>query len=264
MESRLRLFVGRICRALILSLVVGGAAVAQAAPAKIFVASYGNDANSGSPTSPKRAFQAAHDALATGGQIVVLDTAGYGAFTITKSLSVTVPPGVNGFVTVSSGNGVKIDAGASARVNLRGLIVEGSSSSSGNGIYIVSALTVILEDCTVRNINEGIYAQTNTPLRLNVANCRVRDCAYGLDVETSSSSGLVAVATGCRLENCWNDGLYVGTSNNGAVGMTASDCTITGCGYGIINTSLNTLVRFEGSRIVGNSTGVAGSVLSRG
>src|SRR3954468_16799499 len=86
-------------------------AAAHAAPAKIFVASYGNDANSGSPTSPMRSFQAAHDAVAAGGQIVVLDTAGYGALNINKSISVTVPPGVNGFVTVSgNSNGIVITA----------------------------------------------------------------------------------------------------------------------------------------------------------
>ena len=46
---------------------------------KIFVASFGNDANDGSRGSPKRNFQSAHDAVAAGGQIVVLDTVGYPA-----------------------------------------------------------------------------------------------------------------------------------------------------------------------------------------
>jgi hypothetical protein len=53
-----------------------GSAHAQAT--RIFVASYGNDANDGSRGAPKRNFQPAHDAVAAGGQIVVLDTAGYG------------------------------------------------------------------------------------------------------------------------------------------------------------------------------------------
>ncbi len=96
---------------------------AQAQLTKIFVSATGNDANDGSRGSPKRNFQAAHDAVATGGSIVVLDTAGYGALNITKSVSVTVPPGVNGFITVSgSSNGVTINAPV---VVLRGLIVEG-------------------------------------------------------------------------------------------------------------------------------------------
>src|SRR3954463_16798450 len=64
---------------------------------RTFVASYGNDANDGSRAAPKHTFQSAHDAVSAGGQIVVLDSAGYGPFTITKSLTIVVPPGVNGF-----------------------------------------------------------------------------------------------------------------------------------------------------------------------
>ena len=65
-------------------LVLAAPAAVHAQAAKIFVASYGNDANVGTPASPKRAFQAAHNAVAAGGQIVPLDTAGYGGLTITK------------------------------------------------------------------------------------------------------------------------------------------------------------------------------------
>src|SRR3954465_15299357 len=114
----------RICMAVALLVLAAPGAIEAALP-KIFVASYGNDANSGSPAAPKRGFQAAHDAVAAGGQIIALDTAGYGALTITKSVALTVPPGVNGFVTVTgSANGITINAGPADSVSLRGLIVE--------------------------------------------------------------------------------------------------------------------------------------------
>src|SRR4051794_5450669 len=70
-------------------LILFPAASVHAQPIKIFVASYGSDTNDGSRGSPKRSFQAAHDAAAAGGQIVALDTAGYGALSISKSISVT-------------------------------------------------------------------------------------------------------------------------------------------------------------------------------
>lgn len=82
-----------------LLLLLASVFTAQAQLTKIFVASFGNDANDGSRGAPKRNFQAAHDAVAAKGQIVVLDTAGYGALNITKSIEVTVPPGINGFAT---------------------------------------------------------------------------------------------------------------------------------------------------------------------
>ncbi len=59
---------------------------------KIFVASYGNDVNDGSRGNPKRNFQAAHNAVAAGSEIVPLDTAGYGQLNITKSVAITAPP----------------------------------------------------------------------------------------------------------------------------------------------------------------------------
>jgi hypothetical protein len=62
------------CLAIILLTFAPGNIHAQAT--KIFVASYGNDANDGSRASPKRNFQPAHDAVAAGGEIVALDTAG--------------------------------------------------------------------------------------------------------------------------------------------------------------------------------------------
>ncbi len=244
------------------------ASSAQGQLSKIFVASFGNDANDGSRNAPKRNFQAAHDAVATGGQIVVLDTAGYGALSITKSLAVTVPPGVNGFVTTTgNATGIAINAGSSGSVSLRGLIIEGSSNSSGNGVYITSAGVVVLEDCTVRRFTEGIYAFTSTTLKLNVANCVARDCGYGLVVQTTTAVGVVATVTGCQLVNCSNDGCYVG-AGQGTADVTLSDCTITGNSFGGVSAvNAGTVVRVEGSRIVNNANGIlttnGGQVLSR-
>jgi hypothetical protein len=61
---------------LVLLLLATGYGTLHAQATKIFVASYGNDASDGSRASPKRNFQPAHDAVAAGGEIVALDTAG--------------------------------------------------------------------------------------------------------------------------------------------------------------------------------------------
>jgi hypothetical protein len=97
--------------------------------------------------------------VAAGRQIVVLDTAGYGPLTITKSLGMTVPPGVIGFVTVLGNNhGIVINAGSTSVVSLRGLIVEGGGAAAvGNGIWANSVGNLTIEDCTVRNFREGIF-----------------------------------------------------------------------------------------------------------
>jgi hypothetical protein len=59
---------------------------AQAQPSRAFVAAQGSDSNPCSFTLPCRSFQQAHNTVAAGGEIDVLDPAGYGALTISKAI----------------------------------------------------------------------------------------------------------------------------------------------------------------------------------
>ena len=200
---------------------------------KIFVASTGSDANDGSRGSPKRSFQAAHDTVAGGGEIVALDTAGYGAVTITKSVGIIVPPGVNGFVTITatSGNptGIFINAGSGAVVTLRGLIIEGPGSSiSSNGIKIVSAGTVVIEDTLVRSFHEGIYARTMTPLSMVVKRSAVRNSTYGIDLETENSTiGLVYATISDTEVTSSTTAFYLSRNATNGVSAIVTRCAIT-------------------------------------
>ena len=144
--------------AFIACLVAGyfAATPARAQATKIFIASTGSDFNDGSRAAPKRGLQAAHDAVAPGGEIVILDTAGYGPLTISKSVAITVPPGVNGFVTVPSGsNGIMIFAGVNDKISIRGLILEGGGAANNDGVGIMvskGALDGSWEDCTIPGV----------------------------------------------------------------------------------------------------------------
>ena len=159
------------------------------APPKIFVASTGDDANSGARTAPKRSFQTAHDAVAAGGQIVVLDTAGYGPLNISKSVGIIVPPGVNGFVTQTklASNGIFIDAGSDSVVTLRGLVIEGPGNS-GNAILADSVGTLVVEDTTVRNFSDGIVLDPKMSARLIVRGGSIRNTHNGIAVADSANS----------------------------------------------------------------------------
>ena len=194
-------------------------------PTKIFVASFGNDANDGSRGSPKRNFQAAHNAVAADGQIVVLDTAGYGALAITKGLSITVPPGVNGYVTVTANtpSAIVINTPFADSVTLRGLIIEGGANRTSEtantnyGIRVLSVGVLTVEDCTIRNFYDGLAffpagpSFTVTRFRLFVHNTNVRNCRYGIDVEANEFNYHSALLANCRIENN-GDGLYAGAS----------------------------------------------------
>jgi hypothetical protein len=254
---------------LLLRLAAPLAAHAQA-PTKVFVASYGSDANDGSRGSPKRNFQAAHNAVAGGGQIVVLDTAGYGALTINKSLAITVPPGVNGFVTVSgTNNGITINAGATDSVSLRGLIVEGGGG--GDGIRANSVGNLAIEDCTVRNFNDGISVASTTAAKTYLRRCTMRGCGDGLFIQPGTPVKVSAIATDCQFEQNSNAGAAAASiSGDRSADLTLVGCVLSGNASGVLVIGVTVLARVDNCRITGNDKGVVinahfgGTLLSRG
>src|SRR5215472_9725628 len=100
---------------------------------RTFVSGDGSDSNPCSLAAPCRSFAGALAQTNPGGEIAVLDTAGYGAVTITKAISIVNEEGVEAGITATSGDGITISAGASDVVNLRGLTLVGVGSN-GNGI----------------------------------------------------------------------------------------------------------------------------------
>jgi hypothetical protein len=126
----------------------GAVATAQ----RTFVASNGNDANSCSLVSPCRAFAAAIAQTISGGEVIVLDSAGYGQVDITQSVSIIAPAGVYAGITVFSGNGVTVFAGPTDNVVLRGLTINGAGGAVG--ILVNTGSGVRIERCTVSNFSD--------------------------------------------------------------------------------------------------------------
>jgi hypothetical protein len=69
-------------------------ATSVSAVQRTFVASYGVDTNPCSLTQPCRTFAAAVALTSTNGEVIVLDSAGYGSVTISQPVSIVAPPGV--------------------------------------------------------------------------------------------------------------------------------------------------------------------------
>ena len=85
---------------------------ALAAAQRTFVASYGLTANTAfncSVAKPCRAFSEAMGVTSPDGEVIVLDSAGYGPVTIAQSVSIVAPPGIYAGVTVATGTGIIID-----------------------------------------------------------------------------------------------------------------------------------------------------------
>jgi len=97
---------------------------------RTFVASNGIDANPCSLASPCRSFGAAILKTSSGGEVVVLDSAGYGPVVITQPVSLIAPPGVYAGVSVFSGTGIVVNP-VLGKVTLRGLTINSLGGTTG-------------------------------------------------------------------------------------------------------------------------------------
>ncbi len=139
------------------------AVVAEGQAPRTFVSSAGSDANDCSRSSPCRNFQRGHDAVAAGGEVVALDSAGYGAVNITKSVTIT-GEGVHAAATSPSGGGNVVTVnGAGITVILRNIHVQSHPTSvSGSGIFARNFAVLHIEGCTVRASSTGLQFFPNS------------------------------------------------------------------------------------------------------
>ena len=172
-----------------LSMVAATEAVAVGAQ-RTFVASSGNDANPCSLAAPCRGFAAAITQTVSGGEIIVLDSAAYGPVSITQAVAIIAPAGVYAGISVFSGVGVTIAAGASDVVVLRGLTINGLGGTTGISVGSVGA--VHIENCEISGMStNGI--STNTTGKLFVKDTVVRENVNGISLSSSTTPGIAAL-----------------------------------------------------------------------
>ncbi len=151
------------------------AAVAQAAAQRTFVhsAPVGDDANTAfncSSSKPCRSFSAALGITLPGGEIVALDSAGYGPVTISQAVTIVAPAGVYAGITVpASGTGVKVQAGATDTVTLRGLTIT-TASNQTLGIVFTSGKSLLIDRAVISGFGKGVA-------QFGAGNLTVRDSA---------------------------------------------------------------------------------------
>ena len=129
---------------------------AMAASQRTFVASYGMDTNACTLLAPCRSFATALAQTVPGGETVVLDSAGYGPFTVSQAATILAPAGVYAGISVFSGAGITVNAGATDKVTLRGLTV--NSISGAQGIVYASGAALYLDNVIVTGFTSGAGA----------------------------------------------------------------------------------------------------------
>src|SRR4051794_31218781 len=136
----------------LLALAIPSSAFGQAT--RTWVSGTGDDANPCSRTAPCKTFAGAISKTAAKGEINVLDAGGFGGVTITKSISIISHSPTAG-VLVSGTNGIIINAGASDRIYLRGLDIDGLGTGL-SGVKIIAAGRVIIRNSDIYEFADGI------------------------------------------------------------------------------------------------------------
>src|SRR5688572_14749196 len=101
------------------------ASTAEAQADRTWVSGLGNDANPCSRTAPCRTFAAAINNTQDDGYISVIDAGGYGAVTITKSITIEGQGSIAGVLQANPGSTAITINGRGIKVTLRNLSLEG-------------------------------------------------------------------------------------------------------------------------------------------
>lgn len=193
--------------------------IAQAQASRTWVSGVGDDANPCSRTAPCKTWAGAISKTAACGEIDALDPGGFGAVTITKSITLD-GTGTFASILASLVNGIVINASATDVVTIRGLSINGFCNGI-NGINVLSAKTVNVEDCVIFRFNtgNGITVNDSNGCNLNVRNTVIRDNTLD-GINVTSSAGFINVT----LDNVRLSGNANGLHARSGSKVTARNC----------------------------------------
>jgi len=145
---------------------------------RTWVSGNGSDSNPCSRTLPCLSFAAALANTTAGGEINCLDPSGFGAVTITKSISIICEPAEAG-IMVPGTNGITINATSTDVVYLSGLDIEGNGSGV-EGIIFNSGKALHIDKCKIRGftangINFAPASGSATTASLVITNSIIAD-----------------------------------------------------------------------------------------
>jgi Right handed beta helix region len=179
-----------------LAVIAFAASPTQAAVVRAWVSGHGSDAaGCGAPTNACRTLQYTRDnIIAAGGEIDILDPAGYGTLTITKSISVVNDGVGTAGVQSNSGNGITINAGPTDAIYLRGLNIDGLQKTGANGIEFEAGGSLTVVNCVVRHfLDDGLLIDAASgTVTLRVFDSLFLENLRGINYSAPSSSTTVA------------------------------------------------------------------------
>jgi hypothetical protein len=195
-------------------------APAHAQATRTWVSGVGDDANPCSRTAPCKTFAGAISKTANGGEINCLDPGGFGALTITKSISIICGESGEAGVLVSGTPGITVAAQPGDKVVLRGLDFQGLGTGT-NGINFISGLILIIDTCNIQSFaTNGVNVASSTAgARVVIKNSTI---LFNGTQGTSNTGGVTVATNGnvllidTLLQNNLNYGVQVTGASNSA------------------------------------------------
>lgn len=267
-------------------LILFASSTAFAQATRTWVSGVGDDANPCSRTAPCKTFAGAISKTAPGGTIDALDPGGFGAVTITKSITLEAV-GTVASTLVSGTNGIVVAAQPTDQVIIRGLTVEGLGTGL-NGINFISGGTLTVERCVIQAFtSSGINLATSTASQLVVTDTTIdKNSSAGPAVNVAGTgpapsvtldrvrivenggygvlvkNGIVAIRNSTVNQNYYGVKAF---SSSATAQIALDDSIVSGnTGVGVSTAGTVGSVVISRSTITGNGSGVSGSVTSFG
>lgn len=197
--------------AALFAFVFFAASFTQAQALRTWLSGVGDDANPCSRTAPCKTFAGAISKTAAGGEMSVLDPAGYGPVTITKAITINGGGMLSG-ISASGTNAIIVNAGANDVVTIKDISITGTGSGL-NGIRYLAGKALHVENVWFGGFTgNAIDAQLNGAGHLFVDDVMIKQCGNGIRM-TSSTDLIFATINNTRVADVTGDGFQV---QNGA------------------------------------------------
>jgi hypothetical protein len=220
---------------------------AQAQATRTWVSGVGDDANPCSRTAPCKTFAGAISKTAPGGEINVLDPGGFGAVTITKSISIT-SVGFEAGVLVSGTNGIVVQVADTDKVLLEGLDIEGLGTGL-DGVKILGGGKTTIRRCSIRNFSgNGVNLVGTSNARAVVEDTTILNNGGGFNMQGAGGAVNTAFVQNCVLDNNTNFATQVASpSVLVLIGSTLTGSPSSIAGGGSIISYGNNVIRNAGN-----------------
>jgi hypothetical protein len=207
------------------------AAPVSALEPRTWVSATGSDTNPCTRPQPCASFRAAIAQAIVGGEVRVLGPGEYGPVEITNSISI-VADGLEGGIQVRE-LGIRINAPATAVVQLRGLNIDGRGSADSKvGIQFIAGKALHIHGCVIKNIGggPGIEFRPSAASQLIVSDTLVANngsaAGTGISIKPTGSGSADALLNRVSAEGNENGIVADGTGNTGGIQVTVQNSAV--------------------------------------